>query len=441
MKKWIMVMLSFVFLYSMVACYQIPNVGTSEAITSENASSVKCDVFETVDTNSEKNDTQETIFDSILPTPSNEKVYYPTTTAFADTRTRLLYTLNGQIYYYNKIMDASNIFCFNPLCNHKNWEECISLKFVANGTNTNIRYCEYDNRFYAFRGQKLCSFSFDGSDLKIEYSFGEDGDFDQFAYDPFGVFSLQIVGTRAYFIMLDKQDGTRELWYYDIKADKAVNLSADMQMAVIDYLIQDDMLLLTMRSDQDIGVYRADMDMKEILKVSDTMLSDMSQPIIMRSVIYDICYETIQTEKGRERIADAIICTNLEKNETKQIYKFSGEQMPSILAVSEDFIYFKQMEPRSIGYELVRGETKVERNNVYSRIYRVDINSGKCEVIFDDLTCQVSEVYFFEKNKALIIGELCTIGEGNAGFEAKAFSVDLNDEGELVNLKVLEVRE
>ena len=369
------------------------------------------------------------------------EVFYSKSMMLCKTPTRVLYTLKGQLYYYNVIADASDIFCFDPLCNHKAWQACISLKFVENGTNTNIRYCEYDNRFYAFRGQKLCSFSFDGSDLKIEYSFGEDGDFDQFAYDPFGVFSLQIVGTRAYFIMLDKQDGTRELWYYDIKADKVVNLSADMKMAVIDYLIQEDMLLLTMRSDQDSGVYRADMDMKEILKVSDTMLSDMSQPIIMRSVIYDICYETIQTEKGRERIADAIICTNLEKNETKQIYKFSGEQMPSILAVSEDFIYFKQMESRSIGYELVRGETKVERNNIYSRIYRVDINSGKCEVIFDDLTCQVSEVYFFEKNKALIIGELCTIGEGNAGFEAKAFSVDLNDEGELVNLKVLEVRE
>lgn len=367
--------------------------------------------------------------------------YYSKNTTVTEASTRILYSLEGRLYYYNLITNQSYVFCFEPLCNHSAWQECISLKFIENGTNTSIKYCAYDNRFYALRGQKLCSFAFDGSDLKIEYSFGEDGDFDQFAYDPFGVFSLQIVGTRAYFITLDKQDGTRELWYYDIKADKAVNLSADTQMAVIDYLMQDDMLLLTMRSDQDIGVYRADMDMKEILKFSDTVLSDMSQPIIMRSVIYDICYETIQTEKGRERIADAIICTNLEKNETKQIYQFSGEQMPSILAVSEDFIYFKQMEPRSIGYELVHGETKVERNNVYSRIYRVDINSGKCEVIFDDLTCQVSEMCFFEKNKALIIGELCTIGEGNAGFEAKAFSVDLNDEGELVNLKVLEVRE
>ena len=112
--------------------------------------------------------------------------------------------------------------------------------------------------------------------------------------------------------------------------------------------------------------------------------------------------------------------------------------MPSILAVSDDFIYFKQMEPRSIGYELVRGETRVERNNAYSRIYRVDINSGKCEMVFDDLTCQVSDMYFVARDKVLIIGEQCTIGEGNAEFEAKAFSVDLNSEGKFEHLNVLE---
>lgn len=377
--------------------------------------------------------------DRLMAEDIQNAVYYSKNMMLSKTPTRVLYTLEGQLYYYNVITGESNIFCFDPLCNHKAWQECISLKFVENGTNTSIQYCEYDNRFYVFRGQKLCSFSFDGSDLKIEHSFGEEGNFDQFAYDPFGVFSLQIVGTRAYFITLDDQEGTRKLWYYDVKEDKAVNLSADSKISVIDYLIQDDMLLLTMRSDQDSGVYRSDMDMKEIIKVSDTILADMSQPIITDCVIYDICYETIQTEKGKEKIADAIICTNLEKNETKRIYKFSGEQMPSILAVSEEFIYFKQMEPKSIGYELVRGETRVERNNVYSRIYRVDISSGKCEVVFDDLTCQVSEIYFYEKDKILIIGEECTIGEGNAGFEARAFSADLNDEGKFEYLKILEV--
>ena len=379
------------------------------------------------------------IKDDVSSLDQTEKnFYYSKNTTVTEASTRILYSLDGQLYYYNLITAQSYVFCFEPLCDHKAWQECISLKFIENGTNTSIQYCEYDNRFYTFRGQKLCSFSFDGSDLKIEHSFGEEGSFDQFAYDPFGVFSLQIIGTRVYFITLDDQDGARKLWYYDVKEDKAINLSADKKISVIDYLIQDDMLLLMLRSEQDGGIYRSDMDMKDIIKVSDTILSDMSQPIIMDHVVYDIGYKTIQTEKGKEKIADSIICTNLEKNETKRIYKFSGEQLPSILAVSEDFIYFKQMEPRSIGYELVRGEMRVEKNNVYSRIYRVDINSGKCEMVFDDLTCQVSDMYFVARDKVLIIGEQCTIGEGNAEFEAKAFSVDLNSEGKFEHLNVLE---
>ncbi|MBQ8498003.1 MAG: hypothetical protein IJ489_11195, partial [Clostridia bacterium] len=54
------------------------------------------------------------------------KFSYPALSGMTETPTRILYTLNDTLYYYNKIEEESYVFCFDPLCHHDNYKECIS---------------------------------------------------------------------------------------------------------------------------------------------------------------------------------------------------------------------------------------------------------------------------------------------------------------------------
>ena len=43
-------------------------------------------------------------------------------------------TANWRLYYYNKATDTADIFCFDPLCNHKSYDKCpyLWLKYSLN---------------------------------------------------------------------------------------------------------------------------------------------------------------------------------------------------------------------------------------------------------------------------------------------------------------------
>ena len=74
-----------------------------------------------------------------------------------------------------------------------------------------------------------------------------------------------------------------------------------------------------------------------------------------------------------------------------------------------------------------------ERSNNYSRIYRLDVKSGACEMIFDDITCKVDAIYFLENNKVMILGGYCTVSEGNADIDEEMFIADVDENGYITN--------
>ena len=103
-------------------------------------------------------------------------VNYPLRRDIVDSPTRVLYLENGWLRYYNKLDGGTYPFCFDSLCNHDYFEGfCTSNLFVGGSMAGNLAYSAYDNRFYFLRGHKFCSMSFDGSDVRIEHSFGETG--------------------------------------------------------------------------------------------------------------------------------------------------------------------------------------------------------------------------------------------------------------------------
>lgn len=349
--------------------------------------------------------------------------------SMTETPTRILYSTGGIVFYYNKITGENNVFCFDPLCKHTSLKTCISQKFILNGTNVTIQYSEYDNRFYTFRGQKLCSFAFDGSDLKIEYSFAENGDFEDWAYDPFYIAVVKVIENRVYFIALDRENGGRELYCFHTETKEMTNLSENIEAKVPAYLEWNGKLYFQLVGETESGTYCADLDMQNMEKISDHIGWTSDDPFLNGKFYY---VEYDWNESGEEKVPSYISCVSLTDGSVTRLYELDEPVWHKILAVSEDYVYFIKSEYRRIGYEIVRDQEK-ERSNNYSRIYRLDVKSGACEMIFDDITCKVDAIYFLENNKVMILGGYCTVSEGNADIDEEMFIADVDENGYITN--------
>lgn len=359
---------------------------------------------------------------------------------FTETPTRILYTTSGEyLYYYNKLTETSHVFCFDPLCNHISWETCIAHKFFQNGINVTVQYYEPQNRFYTFRGQKFCSFSFDGSDLVIEYSLGEHGDFDDWTYNPFCTMSLQLWGSRAYFITLDSETGNRELCYIDLETKKMTVLTDDIADRILGYQIFGDKIYLMIVGETMSGVYRADADLLRIEKISEDSRYLYSDAPFLNGYYYFVESELRETETGEKSVPVGLSCASLEDGTLTRLYTLTDSVLHDILAVSEEYIYFIKKEPRSIGYRQLPQGVKVEMQNSFSRIYRFNRSNKECEVIFEDLSCEVDSFYFIDDTHVMILGKHCVSGEGNADKTSVMWIATTDERGYFKDPRITEV--
>ena len=439
MKKWIMVMLSFVFLYTMVACYQVPHEGTSDTIMPEIASSVECEVFETLDANSEKNDAQETTLVGISPTPSNENVNYPITTAFADTPTRLLYVKSGIVYYCNKFTEGSYKFCFDPLCRHRGYD-CISYKFeMAAFDFQSIKYCEYDNRFYALRGEQFCSFAFDGSDLKIEYSFGDEGNFETELrpYSYGGIIYLQIQGKNICFLAIDNESGKRVLMHYNAETKKMMSLFRDYDTSIYGYLLDENGVYISVVGNYS-GLYYISYDGSNMKLISQDSYESFAKGIFDGERYYFIqTSQRYNEEQNRTSyIPEKVVAFVPQSGMLEDVFVIETKNEHKLLAVTDQYIYYTVREPISVGDYTAMGYPQ-NISNDYSRIYRYDIETGKIVTVLDEPRCETRMIYFVD-DTVFILGVECIVNETMASRRTGGFTAKLDENGMFTELTRME---
>lgn len=368
-------------------------------------------------------------------TPKTENtVSYYDGGSLENTSTRILYSLVDQLCYYNKITGETSVFCFDPMCRHGDWRSCISLKFIANSLSSvhKIQYNEYDNRFYTLRGDKLCSFSFDGSDLKIVYSFGERGALDENCAGG-NVHYLQLSKNRVYVSVPNAETGRRDIVYYDIDTGELHNLTQNTGKQTGYYWMFENELFFWVYEGEKRYLYRSDLDMKNLREIETDVVFGNSSLFHQNKSYY-----IASRQEGEQDLT--IKSYDLESGEVKTVCSIgNGSNLqPCILAISDTSLYFIKRESISIGYELIRGTIEQHMYNDFSKIYRADLKSGEVTVVFDDLNCEVTEIYFPQNEKVLIKGWFCKYGEGDAEKTEALFIADVDENGNFVNIAKLE---
>ncbi len=383
-------------------------------------------------TSQTKTETTETSQSIDLPLPIIQmNVSYPASDAFSEAETRLLFMSEGMMKCYNKFTEEIMPFCFDPLCYHGG--NCISNRFFMAGNGMqSIEYADYDNRFYALRGEQLYSFAFDGGDFRLVHSFGEEGKIENGNFYQYNGFrSLRIQDQFVYLIAIDNESGDNILVRYNIETKKLERIFSNEKTNILGYQISKEYLYLSLAGN-DAGLYRMKLDGSGMIKLSDELYRDFDDGIFDGQMLYFVQKDN---EKGNDTYGQLLSFTP-ETDEVKTLMQIEGEAAYKLLAVTEDHIYYTRQDKVLLGF-YVNEMGSTERFNYCSKIYRLDKKSGDIKIVLDDIRCDTMSIYFVGEN-VIINGHICVQNETKASRELGTWIAKLDEDGMFTELTVLE---
>ena len=357
-------------------------------------------------------------------TPPAVQAWYPIDSGMTETPTRVLVYMS-QLYYYNKLDGQFYTFCFDPLCLHQT-EECLAYRLARSLVcGQNIEYSDYNGRLYVLRGQKIYSLRSDGSDVRLECSFGERGDWNEVVMVGETTESLQkmtLQGRYLYAENIVRQDNrtVTTLVCYDMETGEVKTLEVGESERYNDYFVGEDCLYVAFFPSDAIEKewYRMDpmLTTRERIEETDFFAEAHSMRALFdgRTLCF-VEYREDQNADGSSVDYGEIKLYDFESGEQKVLYEMEAQHNSTIklLAMTEESIYFTVYDPLYLGtYMDSRTGRETVYTNDYHQIYRMDRDGGNLTMIMDDISCEVSNIILLD-SKILIYGHICQEIEGS----------------------------
>ena len=361
-------------------------------------------------------------------------------------KSRILLFHGGTLWYYSKVDGESYNFCFDPLCRHslKN-DFCISRLFSNHLYMTEgCVYSEKYDRFYFTRGQNIYSTSFDASDLKLEYSFGENGKIDRslksadlIEYNT-NLSCLRIHGDYLFFIRANDDTGTWQIVRYNIVTKKAEEMTASEGEWITSYEIADDYIYFKTLKDNMIKLFTTDFDFKELKEVDDSLNITATNAHV--EVYYDGYFygRKVNIVDGAETDGE-LYRINPLTNEKKLIAKDDrlGNGSSTILCADKNGLYFSTWNYVATGIvtDSIMGPHEVGTAN--NNIWRVSYD-GEFTKVLDFPRGEIDTINIVDGGAVIHFGRIyhkqINIDEPEAvAFVYVMFEIDEN--GNFVNPK------
>ena len=353
-------------------------------------------------------------------TPPAVQAWYPIDSGMTETPTRALVHMS-ELYYYNKLDGQFYTFCFDPLCTHQT-VECLAYRLARSlVVRQNIEHSDYNGRLYVLRGQKIYSLRSDGSDVRLECSFGERGDWNEVVMVGETTESLQkmtLQGRYLYAENIVRQDNrtVKTLVCYDMETGEVKTLEVGESEDYGNYFVGEDCLYVSFYPLDSIEQewYRMDSTLTTRERMEETDFLEGAYPF--RSICdgstlcfveehweYDSNGNVVDLDYGEIKLYD------FESGEQKVLYEMEAQHASSIklLAMTEESIYFTVYDPLYLGtYMDSRTGRETVYTNDYHQIYRMDRDGGNLTMIMDDISCEVDEIILLD-SQILIDGQIC----------------------------------
>ena len=295
-----------------------------------------------------------------------DTIFYNLNTGFIDLPSRIIYE-RDYVYYYSKADGNTYVYCFDPLCEHKDGY-CMGNSSTA-GAPFNFRNTFFiNNRFYYHTGfGQVISFSFDGMDRKIEY----DGEYGEIQHS--GNFWGHCM-SAGHYIYIDlyataSEDGKAHTLRFNVETGEMEDLTEKTGNYIWPTFLYNGMIY---GYDEGVGFLKADLDLNSCEEI---------EKIPYTSNCFGSCfYSIVRDQDGIMKVRAYDM-----KTESAEYYEIPGLENPAkVLCVDENYIYFYQDEIIYLGDRWYKDELRpLEKTNDGS-LYRVNHDGTGLVCIYEE---------------------------------------------------------
>ena len=418
-------MLALAMLF-LTACNTKPPVGTTPSGTQNG---------ETPNHGQSADDWMEALQGKVVPSlgGGNAMLDLPSRVVFEGT-TYLRGTIGGALvdhknYYYSKADGKVYLYCFDPLCEHT---DCMASPDPLLGLMLD-RVVLYNNRFYmATDYGQLYSFSFDGTDRRLEYDL-------EYVFPPNSRFTIWNLsgsyGPYLYFKLYDgNSSGNKHILRYDLRTKTMEDLTEKTENYISPYYFYNGMIY---GLDENYLFAKSDLDLNTVEPLDYSVKGS-----------YYMGNFCIDYEVDAKRNEIGIAFYNVETGEKTVL---TNEELglgycPKIYYVTDEYIYFKDRERVFIGtFVMEKNDGTVMKEDVYSgngKFYRMNLDGTNVVCVYENPEYTFSKDMMIIDDKVIMQGQYLKVENGQKIFWGGPLQVaTINPDGtfgEFVAAEVLE---
>ena len=383
MKKLFALLLACMMLF-LTACNQTP---PSETTTGSSPNS----------SHDQENPNESELKDTIIRIAYNDFIETPSRILFESKTGNGIYT-----FYYSKADGKAYVYCFDPLCDHAG-EKCLANPHELGSDGAKLSDFLFwstsfiNNRFYTVtqHGQ-IYSFSFDGSDLKIEYG-PESFKFEELSsvycvWDP----NIEVYEEYIYIRMDADENGNPHTLRFNTETKEMDDLTEKTGNFLKPDFFYNGEIYGRVRNQSGYGWYKADLDMKNMEPIEDPMVSNR----FYGSIFFDNAYDDFYDYDNRKVIG--IQAHDMKTGETKILTnEMLGleDRQYIVAAADETYIYFYQYKKVRLGERETHWGVKPVSKYNEGKLYRVKHDGTECTLIYDNPNFE------FNSREAIICGD------------------------------------
>ena len=309
-----------------------------------------------------------------------DTIVFSETYDFIDLPSRIVYE-NGIVYYYSKVDGKAYIYCFDPLCEHSDGY-CL-----ANGSSKHALSFGYtffiNNRFYSQTGfGEIISFSFDGTDRKIEYDAEYETSVGGVWGHSFAVGPYLYIELRSY----ASEDGKPHTLRFNVETGEMEDLTEKTGNYIWPTFFYNGMLY---GYNQGSGYLKADLDLnscEEIERILDNRCYSGSRFL-----------NILKDAEGRYNTYFYDLQTGT--TETYEIEGLTADDYIHVLCADENYFYFYKNDEILLGEVWKKGELKPIYKYNDGSIYRVNHDGTGLVCIYEE------DEFVIDGQEAIICGD------------------------------------
>ncbi len=310
---------------------------------------------------------------------------------------------NFGLYYYSKVDGESYIYCFDPLCNHSN---CVAKRFSM----STLHYC--NDRFYSIDDEKIYSFAFDGSDLRLEWDLAEHTEI------KVGKWSNMLAYDRYIFLVSTLTNGDRHILRYNTTTQTMMDLTQETGNYIhYEFIYNGE--LYGKKADYS-GYVKSDWNLSNIQPVSSA-IADIFAGGFSVQLTSEGSFIGVLNEKNTsgKNVSFGIQSFDMITGQKILITNADlGHEVSSVIYADNMYFYFLAKEP------VVVGESKsgMSISNSYGgKIYRVKRDGTDCRCIYDQSKMKFyakgiivydNDVILYASKYSIVNGSVLSISEG-----------------------------